>query len=97
MPQEKNLNSIKMKSLFSAIASLDSEAEAKNFMRDLLTISELEEAALRFDIAKRVTRKESYRSISKNTGASTATITRVSHWIHHGMGGYNHVLSHLKK
>ena len=32
-----------------------------------------------------------YREIAK-TGASTATITRVAHWLHHGMGGYKLIL-----
>lgn len=33
----------------------------------------------------------------KDTGASTATITRVAHWLHHGYGGYGLVLAPKKK
>lgn len=37
-----------------------------------------------------------YREISKKTGSSTATVTRVAYWLHHGMGGYDLVLDHMK-
>jgi uncharacterized protein YerC len=34
----------------------------------------------------------SYQEISRRTGASTATVTRVAQWLHHGEGGYSAVL-----
>jgi len=37
-----------------------------------------------------------YREISDKTGSSTATVTRVAHWLHHGMGGYDLVLDRMK-
>ena len=54
-----------------------------------------EAMAERFQVAKKVKGEESYREISKQTGSSTATITRVAHWLHHGMGGYSLVLKRL--
>ena len=38
----------------------------------------------------------SLREISKKVGSSTATITRVAHWLHHGKGGYKLMLERLK-
>ena len=37
-----------------------------------------------------------YAEISKRTGASTATITRIASWLHHGEGGYKAMLDRLK-
>ena len=33
-----------------------------------------------------------YAEISQRTGASTATITRIASWLHHGEGGYRKAL-----
>ena len=38
-----------------------------------------------------------YAEISKRTGASTATITRIASWLHHGEGGYLAALDRLRK
>ena len=37
-----------------------------------------------------------YAEISKQTGASTATITRIASWLNHGEGGYRQMLEKLK-
>lgn len=93
---EKALNNNEVKQLFKAIATLKTSRECKNFMRDLCTLAELKEMADRWQVAKQVKKGLPYRNISKTTGASTATITRVAHWLHHGMGGYQLVLHRLK-
>ena len=89
---EKDLNNRQTKELFLAISTLKNADETQKFLRDLCTISELKAMTERFQVAKRVNKKENYRSINKLTGASTATITRVAHWVHHGMGGYKLVI-----
>jgi uncharacterized protein YerC len=33
-----------------------------------------------------------YQEISRQTGASTTTVTRVAHWLRHGEGGYRTAL-----
>ena len=93
---EKELESKGMKDLFQAIAQLRNPQEVKNFMRDLCTFPELRAMEERFAVAKRVRDKQPYRAIAKETGSSTATITRVAHWLHHGMGGYQLVLDRMK-
>jgi uncharacterized protein YerC len=37
-----------------------------------------------------------YAEISHRTGASTATITRIAQWLHHGEGGYLKALERLE-
>ena len=36
-----------------------------------------------------------YAEISRETGASTATITRIASWLNHGEGGYRAMLDTL--
>jgi len=90
---ESELKTGDTKELWQAIASLKTEQEVKNFFRDLCTLGELKAMTERWQVAKQVKLGIPYRNISKKTGASTATITRVAHWLHHGMGGYKLVLN----
>ena len=92
---EKIVNSKEMKELFRFIAALGGEKEVKGFFRDLCTLSELKAMSERLQIAKRINRNISYREIARETGASTATVTRVAQWFHHGAGGYKMMLHRL--
>ncbi|OIP96714.1 hypothetical protein AUK40_04680 [Candidatus Wirthbacteria bacterium CG2_30_54_11] len=78
--------------LFEAMLSLKTVDECRSFFRDLCTIGEIEAMTERFQVAKLIDQKIPYREISRQTGSSTATITRVAHWMHHGMGGYRLML-----
>ena len=93
---ESELTTKPAKKLYAAIASLKSSREAQAFLRDLCTLSELEAMAERLQVAGLVDGARSYRAISRQTGSSTATITRVAHWLHHGQGGYRLVLDRMK-
>jgi TrpR-related protein YerC/YecD len=81
-----------MKELFTAILSLENEKEAAAFFRDLLTVPELAEFANRWQIVKLLNEKKSYLEIAKQLNVSTTTVTRVSQWLHNGMGGYKSVV-----
>lgn len=94
--QEKELENQEMKELYKAILQLNNAAECKKFLRDVATLSELKAMSERLQVAKEVQNKTPYREIAKKTGSSTATITRVAHWFHHGMGGYKLVLGRMK-
>lgn len=85
-----------LNSLYEAILKLQNINECKKFFRDLCTLSELSAMAERFEVVKMLTQEKSYREICKKTGSSTATITRVAHWLNHGMGGYKIVLERIK-
>ncbi len=81
--------------LYEAVLELDTIGECKKFFRDLCTVSELSAMSERFQAVKMIEQKVPYREISKKTGLSTATVTRVAHWLHHGKGGYELVLKRL--
>ena len=85
------------KGLFKAILSLKNEKECESFLRDVCTIKEVEEMSSRFRIAQMlsVAKPKSYAEIAKEVKTSTATVTRVAHWLHYGEGGYQLVIKRL--
>ncbi len=89
----KSLETEQVKDLYKAIAQLNTATEVQKFMRDLCSRAELETMAERWDIVRYVQEGIPYRKIAEQTGASTATITRVAQWLHHGMGGYELMLN----
>jgi len=95
MKQSKTTNK-DAKALYEAVLKLESVDECKKFFRDLCTLSEIDAMVERYKVAKMVDEGIPYREISKKVGSSTATITRVAHWLHHGKGGYKLVLERLK-
>lgn len=63
--------------LFEAILSLKNEEECYRFFEDLCTSAELKAMSQRLVVAKMLQEKKVYTEIVKETGASTATISRV--------------------
>jgi TrpR-related protein YerC/YecD len=82
--------------LFEAIGSLDGLDETERFFRDLCTLTELRDLSQRWAVARLLDGGLHYAEISKRTGASTATITRIASWLNHGEGGYRAVLDKAK-
>jgi TrpR-related protein YerC/YecD len=82
--------------LFSAILRLESADEASAFFRDLCTLGELHDLAQRWAVVRLLDAGMHYAEISSRTGASTATITRIAQWLHHGEGGYTKALERLR-
>mgnify|MGYP001611280421 CR=1 FL=1 len=80
-----------MKKLFEAVLLLKSPDQAAAFFRDLLTIAELKEFANRWQVVQLLYEGFTYETIAKRLMISTATVTRVAHWLHHGLGGYKAV------
>lgn len=74
--------------LFEAVLSLETVDEVARFMRDLCTYREIEEMTARWKAVRLLEASLPYREIASETGMSTATVTRVSQWLQHGMGGY---------
>lgn len=81
--------------LFDAILALDSRDETERFFRDLCTLNELRDMAQRWAVVRLLDEGKHYAEISRLTGASTATITRIASWLHHGEGGYQGMLDKL--
>ena len=84
-----------MDNLFKAILSLENIEECSSFFEDACTIQELESIAQRFEVAKLLCQGKSYIDINKLTGASTATICRVSKCVNYGGGGYKTAIDRL--
>jgi TrpR-related protein YerC/YecD len=78
--------------LVDAVARLRDPEVVAAFLRDLCTATELDAMGQRLQVARLVDEGLSYQEISRRTGASTATVTRVAQWLHHGQGGYRAVL-----
>lgn len=83
------------KELFAAILKLRTPDEASKFFRDLLTIAEIKEFANRWQMVKMLYQKTSYTKIAGKLNVSTATITRVAHWLKNGMGGYEAIADRM--
>ncbi len=81
--------------LFKAIIRLDSVDEAERFFRDLCTLNEIHDQAQRWAVVRMLDSGLHYADISRRTGASTATITRIASWLNHGEGGYRAMLDKL--
>ena len=84
-----------IEALLEAILRLESLEEAEPFFRDLCTLSELHDMAQRWAVVRMLDAGLHYAEISRTTGASTATITRIASWLHHGEGGYRAMLDRL--
>ena len=79
--------------LLDAIVSLPDRAAAERFFRDLCTLNELRDMAQRWHVVQLLEDGRHYLEISRETGASTATITRIAQWLRHGTGGYREALA----
>jgi TrpR-related protein YerC/YecD len=77
--------------------TLRTRDEAKRFLRDLCTLGELEALAHRWQIVRLLERGVPYLEIAERVGTSTATVTRVAQWLHHGAGGYAVALARTRK
>lgn len=83
--------------LFKAILSLENEEDCYRFFEDLCTSAELKAMSQRLVVAKMLTEKKVYTEIVKETGASTATISRVKRALFdNDTYGYTLVLDRIK-
>lgn len=82
--------------LVRAMLSLETEAECRAFLEDLMTGKEIQDCSQRILVAKLLRQDLVYSRIARETGASTATISRVNHCRTYGAGGYETVLERLE-
>ena len=79
----------------NAILSLKTKEECISFLEDICTIKEIQDISQRLLVAKMLNEGEKYQNIEKETGASTATISRVNKCLAYGSGGYKTVLERI--
>ena len=78
--------------LFKAILSLKDTDECYLFFEDICTIKEVQDMAQRLRAATMLSEGVNYTEISRETGMSTATISRVNKCLNYGTGGYMTVI-----
>ena len=88
----ENFDIKKFDGFFSAILKLKSTEECRKFFEDVCTIKELEDISQRLEVATLLSEGKNYQEVSKATGASTATISRVNKCLQYGKNGYKIVL-----
>ena len=95
MSVNSKLKSESIDELFQAILSLENIEECYRFFEDVATVPEIKSLAQRLQVAKMLMQNETYTLISKTTGASTATISRVKNALFYGEDGYKLVIERL--
>lgn len=83
--------------LFHAVLSLESLEECYDFFEDLCTVPELKAISQRLVVAKMLSDKRVYSDIVQETGASTATISRVNRSLQYGRDGYDAIFERMTK
>ena len=84
----KPLHNSDVDALFEAILTLNSVEECYAFFEDACTIKEILDISQRLKAARMLSSGANYADISRETGMSTATISRVSKCLEYGAGGY---------
>ena len=83
--------------LIKALVAIQDETECSLFLDDLMTKKELSDIAQRMLVAKMLSEQAVYNKIVEETGASTATISRVNRCIQYGDGGYSTILKRIQE
>lgn len=94
---KSKLKDKKIDRLFEAVLKLESEDECYRFFEDLCTVAELKSLAQRLQVAEMINKDFSYNSIAEESGASTATISRVKKSLNYGADGYKLVIKKLSE
>lgn len=92
----KNLNQPKYEDMYKAILTLKTVDECMRFFEDLCSITELKAMEQRFHVAQLLDKGMIYNDILEQTGASSATISRVNRSLRYGEDGYAIVFERLR-
>ena len=93
---ESKIRDLNMEFLCQAVLKLESMEECYKFFGDLCTINELRSISQRLVVAKMRDDRKVYSDIVAQTGASTATISRVNRSLNYGSDGYRIVFDRLE-
>ena len=83
--------------LYEALLTLKTPEECYAFFEDLCTVSELRSMEQRFEVASLLNDGMIYSDILEQTGASSATISRVNRSLSYGTGAYERVFARMKE
>lgn len=93
----KHIRKPRNKDMYRAILTLKTEEELMKFFDDLCTVSELHAMEQRYQVAVLLDRGLIYNDILEETGASSATISRVNRSLQYGADGYAIAFGRLKE
>lgn len=82
--------------LYRAILLLETPEQCYDFFVDLCTVSELRAMEQRFEVARLLDEGMIYNDILEQTGASSATISRVNRSLNYGTDAYRAIFDKLK-
>ena len=80
---------------FKAVLLLENIEECYRFFEDVCTIKEMQAITQRLEVAKLLKAKKTYNEIEAETGASTATISRINRSLNYGSNGYELIFEKL--
>ena len=83
--------------LIQAFLSLDNKEECLRFLTVFCSVKEIKDMSMRLEVAGLLHKGMFYSDIASKTGASTATISRVSRALNYGEGGYISVIKKLEE
>src|SRR5699024_5795530 len=81
--------------LFDAILTLENREECYQFFDDLCTVNEIQSLSQRLQVAKMIKQDYTYATIEQESGASTATISRVKRSLQWGNDAYTMILDRM--
>ena len=93
----EKLRELNVEFLFSAVLQLQTMEECYDFFEDLCTVQELKTLSQRIVVAKMLSEKSVYTDIVEQTGASTATISRVNRSLQYGCDGYDKIFERINE
>jgi len=97
---DRNIKGIKRepyREMYEAILTLETLDECIKFFDDLCSVTELRAIEQRYHVARMLNDGHIYSTILEQTGASSATISRVNRSLQYGAGGYEVVFGRLGK
>lgn len=95
---KKNKNKVERNiDMYRAILTLKDVDECMRFFDDLCSVSELRAMEQRFNVAMLLNKGNIYNTILEQTGASSATISRVNRSLQYGADGYEIAFERLEE
>jgi len=95
--QIEKLRGKELDQLFKAVLTLKDLEECYLFFDDLCTVNEIQSLAQRLEVARMLREGNTYHKIETETGASTATISRVKRCLNYGNDAYELALERIKE
>ena len=83
--------------MYKAILTLNTVEEAMAFFDDLCTVTEIQALETRYQVAVCLSKGMIYNDILAETGASSATISRVNRSLQYGKDGYEIAFNRLRE